>query len=135
MARFSNWSIGLYCLTLTVVSLWYRRRRIPELYESTGTNTGHLTSISPDLTFSLTRQSLFPASCDWHVVLARRSGTEGERKDGPWRSRSARYAERLCRGTVSAFLKAGAGSWTSTVNIVAHIIEWAKAKVYWVRAA
>ena len=87
MARFSNWSIGLYCLTLTVVSLWYRRRRIPELYESTGTNTGHLTSISPDLTLSLTRQSLFPASCDWHVVLARRSGTEGERKDGPWRSR------------------------------------------------
>ena len=113
-----------------MVSLWYRRRRIPELYESTGT------SISPDLTLSLTRQSLFPASCDWHVeVLARRSGTEGERKDGPWRSRSARYAERLCRGTVSAFLKAGAGSWTSTVNIVAHIIEWAKAKAYWVRAA
>ena len=67
--------------------------------------------------------------------LARRSGTEGEREDGPWRSHSARYAERLCRGTVSAFLKAGAGSWTSTVNIVAHIIEWAKAKAHWVRAA
>ena len=69
------------------------------------------------------------------VDLARRSGTDGEREDGPWRSRSARYAERLCRGTVSAFLKAGAGSWTSTVNIVAHIIEWAKAKAHWVRAA
>ena len=30
----------------------------------------------------------------------------------------------------------GVGSWTSsTVNIVAHIIEWTKAKAHWVRAA